>query len=205
VPQPVTSAGTRHGGLEKKQGLDRKEGNDGKPIYSAARPARTRTWSVAGVAVGLVLGLLVLVVVRFLGPVSGAREIEIPPEQFTTQASGTASDIRDEFFFNTRENPIPGLRESEGVDLSPYDLEFTFQSAVEKAQVQLWYKGRDWTNVYSRPYLVTPGEPIRYNPFRDGRAVSQFDDFTHIWAIGAKVIGARTEEVQLTSARLVRR
>jgi mannan endo-1,4-beta-mannosidase len=87
--------------------------------------------------------------------------------------------------------------------LSNLDLEFVFHEG-DGQQVQLWYKDQNWRNVYSFPYPITSGQPSRYNSFTDGRNVDEFDDFTHIYAIGAKVWGG-VDGVQIISARLIPR
>lgn len=164
------------------------------------RDTKKRTRLMVGLALGIG-GLVAIIVVSRIPP----REIALLPRQFATQSTGEIGHIDDEFIFDTRSKPIRGLRESGGVDLRWYDLEFTFQGGRDKAQVQLWYKGQGFANVYSRRYPIIPGEAIRYDPFRDGRDVDEFDDFSHIWAVGAKVIGVGTQEVKLTSAKLIRR
>ena len=91
----------------------------------------------------------------------------------------------------------------DGVDLSNYDLEFTFQGG-DGREVQLWYKDSTWRYVYSFPYTIQSGQSIRYNPFTDGRNVDEFNDFAHIYAIGAKVFGG-VESIPITSVNLIKR
>lgn len=122
---------------------------------------------------------------------------------FTPCAIALQRIYLNEFLFDTRYNVIPGLPIKEGVDLSNYDLGFTFQGGGGR-QVQLWYKDSGWRNVYSFPYIIESGQPIRYNPFTDGRNVDEFNDFTHIYAIGAKVFGG-VEGIQITSVKLIKR
>jgi mannan endo-1,4-beta-mannosidase len=117
---------------------------------------------------------------------------------------GDGDGMAEEFLLDARFGAIPGLPLQDGVDLSNYDLEFTFQGGDGK-QVQLWYKsGPNWFNVYSFPYPITSGWPIHYNPLADGRNVDEFNDFNHIYAIGIKVFGG-VEGVQIVSARLISR
>lgn len=122
----------------------------------------------------------------------------LDPTLFKTQGT-------DEFILDTRYGAIPGLPADveKGVDLTKYDLEFTFQGGEGK-QVQLWYKDNKWANVYSYPYTLMSGQPIRYNPFKDGRKINEFNDFTQIYAIGAKVFGG-VEGIKITQVRLIKR
>jgi hypothetical protein len=132
----------------------------------------------------------------------GTLVIELDPADFKIQ-DGDGDGIAEEFFLDTRFGAIPGLPVQDGVDLSNYDLEFTFE-ARDGQEAQLWYKGRSWKNVFSFPYPITFGQPIRYDPFSDGRNVDEFSDFSHIWGVGAKIWGG-VEGVQITSARLIQR
>lgn len=135
-------------------------------------------------------------------PNSDVGVIELNPADFVAQ-DGDRDGIKEELILDTRFGAIPDLPIQDGVNLSDYDLEFTFQGGDGK-EVQLWYKSQDWTNVYSFPSTITSGRPIRYNPLTDGRNVDEFDDFTHIYAIGAKVFGG-IEEIRIVSARLIPR
>lgn len=128
--------------------------------------------------------------------------IELNPADFKMQ-DGDRDGEAEEFILDTRFGAIPDLPVQDGVDLKYYDLEFTFQGGDGK-QAQLWYKNQNWANVYSFPYSITSGQPIHYNPFADGRNVDEFDDFAHIYAIGAKVWEG-VDGVQLISARLIPR
>lgn len=126
--------------------------------------------------------------------------IELNPDDFVVQ-DGDNDGIVEEFFLDICFGAIPGLPVQDGVDLSNCDLEFTFRGGDGK-KVQLWYKNGNWANVYSFPYTIDSDQPIRYNPFADGRNVDEFIDFTHIYAIGAKVFGG-IEDVEITSARII--
>lgn len=128
--------------------------------------------------------------------------IELNPTDFKVQ-DGDRDGVAEEFILDTRFGAIPGLPMQDGVDLSNHDLEFVFHGG-DRQQVQLWYKNQEWANVYSFLYPITSGQPIRYNPFADDRNVDEFDDFTHIYAIGAKVWGG-VEGVQIIFARLIPR
>lgn len=121
--------------------------------------------------------------------------IDVNPAAFKIQG--------DEFLFDSRYNVISGLPIKDGVNLSNYDLEFAFQGGGGR-QVQLWYKDSKGGNVYSFPYTIKSGQSIRYNPLTDGRNVDEFDDFTHIYAIGAKIWGG-VEGIQITSVKLIKR
>jgi hypothetical protein len=125
--------------------------------------------------------------------------ISIPPSAFYTQGG-------NEFIVST-ENEDFGLPKSDdraGVDLTKYDLEFTFRNANGK-KVQLWYKDSEFRNVYSWLRTIERNKPIRFNPSAKGsRNVDQFNDFTHIYAIGAKVVGG-LNDIQITSVKLIRR
>jgi hypothetical protein len=128
----------------------------------------------------------------------------VTPTPTPTGINPTGFKIQgDEFLFDTRYNAIPGLPIMDGVDLSNYDLEFTFQGG-DGRQVQLWYKDSTWRQVYSFPYTIQSGQSIRYNPLTDGRNVDEFNDFTRIYAIGAKVVGG-VESIQITSVNVIKR
>lgn len=132
--------------------------------------------------------------------------IELPPTVFEKQASNEESGIVDEFIFRTTEyKEAIGLPVKDGIDLSDYDLEFTFQGGDEK-EVQLWYKSApNFDNLRSLPKKIISDEPIRYNPVvEDSEQSDSGFDFAHIWAIGARISGG-VEGVELTSARLVKR
>lgn len=133
-------------------------------------------------------------------PKTPPHVLHVAPSSFKIQG--------DEFILDTRYNvivglPIRGERSTDGVDLTKYDLEFTFKNA-EGRQIQLWYKNSSWRNVYSYPYTILREQPIRYNPFTGGRNVDEFSDFTHIYAIGAKVFGG-LKGIQIASVKLIRR
>lgn len=132
--------------------------------------------------------------------------IELDSAYFETQ-DADGDGIDDEFLrFTTYEKPDLLLPIQDGIDLSDYALEFTFQGA-DGREVKVWYKSRpDWNNVVSLPYTINSDQPtIRYDPFADGRSQDDPEfDFTHIWAIGANVSGG-VEGVQLSSARLINR
>lgn len=128
------------------------------------------------------------------------HELKIAPSAFKTQGG-------NEFILDTRYNVIVGLpireEREKGVDLTKYDLEFTFKNANGR-QIQLWYKNSSWRNVYSYPYTIQKEQSIRYNPFNDGRNVDEFNDFSHIYAIGAKVFDG-LKNIQIISVKLIRR
>jgi hypothetical protein len=129
--------------------------------------------------------------------------IELNPTGFETQDTD-GDGIDDQFFLHTNyKQPDLDLPIQDGIDLSNYGLEFTFQG-VDGRQAHLFYKsGQDYANVCSCPYPISSGQPIRYNPFADGREQSDPGfDFTHIWAIGARIPGG-IEGVQIESARLI--
>lgn len=133
--------------------------------------------------------------------------IELNPADFETQ-DADGDGIKDEFilFTNYERSTIP-LPVQDGIDLSDYNLEFEFEGADGRA-ASLWYKShQDWTNVVSFPILINSGQPVRYNPFADGRSVDESEqgfDFAHIWAVGVK-ISEGVEGVRLISARLINR
>lgn len=135
-------------------------------------------------------------------PTLGSGVIELTLADFKPQDGNTDDgiDILDEYFFDSFKAILPV---KDGVNLSNYDLEFTFQGGDGK-KVQLWYKNLGWQNVYSCEDKITSNQPIRFNPVIDCKAVNQFDDFTHIRAIGAKVLEG-VEGVEIISARLIDR
>jgi hypothetical protein len=129
--------------------------------------------------------------------------IELNLTNFVSQASKKGGKV-DEFYLDTTSGSNIRLPVSDGVDLSDYDLEFTFRGGDGK-QVQLWYKDQDFHNVYSCPGPITSDQPIHFNPTTpEERCVDEFTDFTHIYAIGAKVLEG-VAGVEIASAKLIRR
>jgi hypothetical protein len=132
------------------------------------------------------------------------RSIELSPAVFERQASNQESGIVDEFILITRDGGIPGLPVQDGVDLSNYDLEFTFRGA-EGQHVHLFYKsGPNYANAVSSASPIGPDQPVRFNPSVDDNESDPGFDFAHIWAIGARMPGG-IGEVELTSVRLIKR
>ena len=87
----------------------------------------------------------------------------------------------------------------EGLDLADYDVQAVFQGdAVIGKLVQIFYKDQNARNIYSRPFLVSPGEPIRFDPQQDPREINEFSDFGHIFEVGARVIGLANDNVTVT-------
>ena len=124
--------------------------------------------------------------------------IELNPADFERQGAQF-------IFFTNFERTPPGLPVQDGIDLSDYDLEFTFRGA-DGRQAYLFYKsGQNYANVVSFGFTINSDQPLRFNPFVDDREESdQGFDFAHIWAIGARITGG-IGDVELTSARLIKR
>lgn len=122
-------------------------------------------------------------------PVSSAEAIVLDTAGFLVQPSGG----QDEFFLDMRPD-------GDCVDLSGYTIEMTFQGA-EGMQVQLFFKNAQFRNVYAFPTSFISGQPVRFDPAVDDRNVDEFDDFSCIAAVGAKIWGG-AQGVQITSARL---
>jgi hypothetical protein len=129
-----------------------------------------------------------------------------PRQTYEISSSSFKIQGGDEFILDTQRIKL-GLPDQDvrakGINLNNYDLEFTFKNADGK-HIQLWYKDSSWKNVYSWEYTIRGEEPIRYNPFADGRNVDEFDDFTRIYAIGAKVREG-VKGIQIHKAKLIRR
>lgn len=116
----------------------------------------------------------------------------------------SAFQIRgDEFFLDTSNGAIPCIPVNNGVDLTNYVLEMTFGSG-DGRRAQLYFKDSDWKNVYSTRRTIKRDVPIRFDPIYNPCDVCEFRDFTHIYAVGAKILGG-TPGVTLASACLVRR
>jgi len=130
-------------------------------------------------------------------PESGA--LELPLEEFIVQDV----DNGQEFFLDTRFGAVPMLPFPDGVDLGAYLLELTFQGGDGK-EAQLFFKDSRWASVYSVSRQIVSGQAIRFDPFADRQEVSDFDDFEHIYAVGAKIWGG-VQDVKILSARLIRR
>lgn len=109
----------------------------------------------------------------------------------------------DDAQFHLVYKPVAGLRQENGVDLSDYDLQFTFLGGDGK-NVQLYLRNETWTNIYSSVRPIKSNQPIRFNPGSDKCEVRQFEDFRHIYSIGAHVYGGM-EDVKIVSATLVNR
>jgi hypothetical protein len=134
---------------------------------------------------------------------------EIKPKPININPSHFKKQNDDEFILDTQKDkfelglPAPPDNKK-GTDLSKYDLEFSFKNADGK-HIQLWYKDSKWKSVYSWEFKITGKKSIRFNPSGRGtRNVNEFTDFTHIYAIGAKVregIG----EIKIISVKLIKR
>jgi hypothetical protein len=131
--------------------------------------------------------------------IPGSGELQLDPAKFIVQDSQSG----EEFFLDTRFGDVPGLPLDDGVDLSNYVLEFTVQGGDGK-EVQLYFKNSNWENVFAYPKQIVSGQPIRFDPAVDDRDVDQFQDFTHIYAVGAKIWGG-VQGVKIVSARLIGR
>jgi hypothetical protein len=128
--------------------------------------------------------------------------IVLNPADFVPQ-DGDRNGTIEEFYLETRYGAVPDLPALDGVDLSNYGLVFIFQGG-DGRQVQLYYKDQNFRNVFSYPLNIVSGQPICFNPFTDDRNVNQFEDFTHIYAIGVKVLGEEgVAGVEILSAGLI--
>ena len=205
VQQPGETVGTTQLSPAREPATDDEpEGPTPFPKAIPTRPriprlSRTRWLGAAAVAT-VIVGIGVVWMVP-----NPQFEIVLEPGLFSTQPSDTQGETHDEFILDLHFKSIPGLSENDGVDLSQYGVEFTFQVSGEASYVQLWYKGRQWASIYSKEYLINSGKPIRHDPSREGAAIDQIKDYSHIWAVGAKLIGTDARSVRLTSAKLVRR
>jgi hypothetical protein len=129
--------------------------------------------------------------------------IELLPSKFTVQGAGAGVQGGEEFYLETRFGGVsePELLLQDGVDLTGYSLEITFQDAQK--EVQLFFKDREFNSVYSFRIWSTD-EPMCFDPVADPCEVCQLkpEDFAHIYGVGAKVWGG-VEGVEIASARLV--
>lgn len=138
------------------------------------------------------------------GPKAASQQaltVSLPTMMFSTQ--GGNEFILDFTKMKITGLPTQGKPSTDGVDLKEYDLEMTFTGA-EGRQIQLWFKNSEWKNVYAFPVAAQTGKPIRFNPMKDDRNVNDFSDFSHIYAVGAKVFGG-LEGTKVESARLIKR
>ncbi len=182
--------------IEEPEVKDAELVSEPNPTNSSNRKAKIVA-ATAGIVGLLIVGIL-LVWYFF---VRQSDPITIQPKYFIIQSSSPEGPP-DEFFLDLQQVQIPAPTENGGIDydLRRYSLELTFEG--DERQVQLWYKNPTWGNVYSKNFIITSGEPICFNPFTDSRATDDFDDFSNIRAIGAKLI-PNAEGVQIISARLV--
>ncbi len=132
--------------------------------------------------------------------IQGVGAIEIDPSQFTVQGG-------EEFYLDVSyglDGVAPASGERTGVDLRGYDLEITFKGGGGK-QAQLYFKNPSWKNVYSYLRTIVPNQPVRYDPSNKAdRNVDEFNDFSHIYAIGAKINGG-ANGVKIVRVRLIKR
>ncbi|MDH5301063.1 MAG: hypothetical protein OEW58_06845 [Gammaproteobacteria bacterium] len=128
-----------------------------------------------------------------------------PEQAVITLSTSSFKKSSDEWSLDVRSLYLPKLRskQGEGLDLSKYNLEFTFQGAGDK-QVQLWFRNADWKNVYSDAHTTIDNSPITFDPSRDPRAVNQFNDFSNIFQVGVKVFD-EIGDTQLVAAKLTPR
>lgn len=168
----------------------------------------------------LVLAVIVIIVVisaiiipnrlitdELITPTPGPGEIPLDPAKFKEQPSQGGVEL----LLDTRFGDVLGPPVDDGVDLTGYALEFTFQGGDGK-EVQLFFKGApdknatDWKNIYSKSKRIVSGQPIRFDPVVDPRDVDEFQDFTHIYGVGAKVfVFGGVQDVEIVSARLIGR
>jgi hypothetical protein len=134
---------------------------------------------------------------RTLRNVTGqdAPRIEINPAIFVVQG--------DEFYLDLRYGAVPEVPLDDGINLTDYALEFTFDGGDGRL-AQLWYKNQSFANVYSEPWTISFGQPLEFNPRSDSAAVAEFTDFTHIYAVGARVQGG-ANGLTIATARLIYR
>jgi hypothetical protein len=109
----------------------------------------------------------------------------------------------DEFFLDTRNGAIPSIPPVNGVDLNNYILAMAFHGGTG-GQAQLYFKNSSWENVYSTWKGIADAPPLRFDPIYDPCDVCDFRDFSHIYAIGARIRNG-TQGVTITSACLIRR
>lgn len=110
---------------------------------------------------------------------------------------------KDEMQLHLVFKPVPGLHQEDGVDLSDYDLQITFLGGDGK-NVQLYYRNNTWANVYSSLRRIESNQPIRFSPVTDQSDVRQFEDFRHIYSVGAQFYGGMND-IKIVSAKLINR
>jgi hypothetical protein len=89
-----------------------------------------------------------------------------------------------------------------GISLEGYILEITFQGG-DGREAQIFFKDCGFDSVYAFPKPISDGQPMRFNPATDDRAVDEFSDFTCINAVGAKIFGG-VQGVKIVNARLIK-
>ncbi|MFH1593184.1 MAG: peptidoglycan-binding protein [Candidatus Omnitrophota bacterium] len=121
--------------------------------------------------------------------------MEISIDSFKVQA--------DELFLDLRFGVLPGMTVDDGVDLTGCALRFEFKNG-KTGELQIFFKDNKWANVYSYPTLTENGV-IGFDPATDNRNINQFEDFSHIYAVGAKVFGEPPKmlRTKLKSVRLI--
>jgi DNA-binding CsgD family transcriptional regulator len=157
-----------------------------------------RRWRALWLALGMgFFGALIVAVISIVAwgwqssRIVACKPIDLPDP--------IKQDVPDgqEFLYDVR-------RDGVGVDLSGCTLKFVFRGGDGK-RVQFFFKNcrvDPWLNVYSTDKMIASGQVMSFNPAEDNRAVIEFDDFSYICGVGAKIKGG-IEDVQIDNASLV--